>query len=368
VVLIGCGEYLAQLLGGLPMSQTEFVRPAEMGMLDAARMLQASSAVEALITQGTVARPRARLAELLAEGILPDECLADPTLDAFREQLRTFAARRIAPHAHRWHLADALLPDEVVSEMADMGVFGVCIDPKFGGLGMGKLAMCVVSEELSRAWIAAGSLGTRSEIAAELIRAGGTNEQRQRWLPLIASGKVLPTAAFTEPDVGSDLASIRTRAERTAQGGWQFRGSKTWITHASRSDLMTLLARSDSEEAGHGGLSMFLVPKSRGTPERPFVDAGLAGNDIAVLGYRGMREYELALDGLAVSADALLGGVEGRASGSSWPRSRARASRRRPERSGWPGALSIARSATRANGGSSARRLSDFRACPTNSP
>jgi (2S)-methylsuccinyl-CoA dehydrogenase len=207
-------------------------------------------------------------------------------------------------------MADELIPDEVVSEMAALGVFGICIDPKYGGLGLGKLAMCVVSEELSRGWIAAGSLGTRTEIAGELIALAGTAEQKAYWLPRLASGAVLPTAAFTEPDYGSDLASLRTRARRI-DGGWEIKGAKTWITHASRSDLMTLLVRTSPDRPGYEGLSMFLVAKTRGTPEQPFVDSGLSGQEIKVLGYRGMKEYALSFDEMRVDNDALLGGTAG---------------------------------------------------------
>ena len=232
-------------------------------------------------------------------------------LDMVRDQFRQFTDERIAPHAHAWHLADALIPDEIVAEMAALGVFGVCIDEAHGGLGLGKLAMCVVSEELSRGWIAAGSLGTRSEIAGELIGANGTAEQKARWLPGIASGAVLPTAVFTEPDTGSDLASVRTRARPTSDGAWRITGSKTWITHASRSDLMTVLARSKDDTPGFGGLSMYLAAKSRGRPGEHFPDAGLSGSEIAVLGYRGMKEYVLSFDDFAVEAGGLLGGMEG---------------------------------------------------------
>ena len=310
-LVIGFGEYLAQLLGGVPMSQTEFVRPSELGVTAAAQRLQSSPAVGRFIAQGTVAEPRARLAQVLAEGGSPKEYLGDETLDLVREQFRSFARKRIAPNAHQWHLADALLPDDVVAEMASLGVFGICIDPQYGGLGLGKLAMCVVSEELSRGWIAAGSLGTRSEIAGELIGGSGTAEQKQHWLPRLASGDVLPTAVFTEPEVGSDLASLRTQAKRTPDGGWVLRGNKTWITHASRSDLMTLLARSNSSQPGYEGLSMFLVPKQRGRPGQPFPDPGLSGDEIRVLGYRGLKEYVLAFDGLPLPQDSVLGGVEG---------------------------------------------------------
>ncbi len=310
VLLIGFGEYLAQLLGGIPMSQSEFVRPAELGLVQALSPLTQNAAVARLLSEGTTSSARARLVKLVAEVGVPDESLGDDTLDLVREQFRTFARRRISPHAHKWHLADELIPDEVVSEMAALGVFAVCIDPKYGGLGLGKLAMCVVSEELSRAWIAAGSLGTRTEIAGELIALAGTPEQKAYWLPKLASGAVLPTAAFTEPDYGSDLASLRTRARRM-KGGWEIKGAKTWITHASRSDVMTLLVRTDPDQPGYEGLSMFLVAKTRGTPQQPFSDPGLSGQEIKVLGYRGMKEYALSFDDMHVGDDALLGGTVG---------------------------------------------------------
>ncbi|HEX4199378.1 MAG TPA: acyl-CoA dehydrogenase family protein [Caulobacteraceae bacterium] len=311
IARVGFGEYLAQLCGGLPMSQNELVRPRDLGAEAAAADLQADGAVRWFLDNGNSVETRAALAARLGEGWRPDESLGDETLDMVRDQFRRFSDERIAPRAHAWHLADELIPDAVVAEMAALGVFGVCIAPEYGGMGLGKLAMCVVTEELSRGWIAAGSLGTRSEIAGELIRANGTPEQKERWLARIASGQVLPTAVFTEPDVGSDLASLTTRARRAEDGGWRISGAKTWITHASRSDLMTLLARTGAPGSGNGGLSMFLAAKTRGRADDPFPDPGLSGSEIPVLGYRGMREYVLAFDDFAIGADGLLGAEEG---------------------------------------------------------
>ncbi len=310
VLLLGFGEYLAQFVGGIPMSQTEFVRAAELGAADALLALQADSAVAQLLDAGNSGELRARLVVLVTEQGVPGEALGDETLDMIRDQYRAFTRERIAPHAHQWHLDDVLIPDAVVAEMAELGTFAVCIAPEFGGLGLGKLAMCVVSEELSRGWIAAGSLGTRTEIAGELIAMAGTREQQAHWLPRLASGEVLPTAAFTEPDVGSDLASLKTRATLTEQG-WEIQGAKTWITHASRSDLMTLLVRTNPENPGYGGLSMLLVEKTRGHAGNAFPDTGLDGQEIEVLGYRGMKEYALFFDKLTVPASSLLGGEAG---------------------------------------------------------
>jgi (2S)-methylsuccinyl-CoA dehydrogenase len=311
VLRIAFGEYLQQVLGGLPMSQNEFARPADYHAAEAARTLADDAAVRWFLANGNVAETRSSLVALLLDGWRPREDLGDDVLDAVRSQFRRFTTERVAPNAHKWHLADDLIPDALVAEMSALGVFGVCIDPAYGGLGLGKLAMCVVSEELSRGWLAAGSLGTRSEIAGELITGAGTEDQKARWLPGIASGAILPTAVFTEPDTGSDLASLRTRATRQEDGSWRIDGAKTWITHAARSDVMTVLVRTDPANAGHGGLSMLLAAKTRATESEDFPDEGIAGSEIAVLGYRGMREYALSFDGFTVAADGLLGGTEG---------------------------------------------------------
>ena len=310
VLQVGLGENCAQLAGGVAMGQGETVRPHEFGLATEARAFSAHEAVSCFIEDGSTPANRAALADRLAAGERPYEGAGDEALDMVRDQFRSFAASRIAPRAHEWHLADDLIPLEVVEEMAALGVFGVCIPEEYGGLGLGKLAMCLVSEELSRGWICAGSLGTRSEIAGELIGANGTPEQKAKFLPRIADGSILPTAVFTEPDTGSDLAAVRTRAART-DAGWSVDGAKTWITHAARADLMTMLVRTDPATPGYGGLSMLLAEKSRGTDAAPFPDAGIDGSEIAVLGYRGMKEYALSFDGFEVAEAGLLGGVEG---------------------------------------------------------
>lgn len=311
VLRIGFGEYLAQITSALPMSQSEFARADALGVGEEAAALRASPATAEFLENGNTAENRARLAKLLADEVRPSEDVGDETLDLIRHQFRTFTARRIAPNAHGWHLADELIPLSVVQEMAELGVFGICIDERFGGLGLGKLAMCLVSEELSRGWICAGSLGTRSEIAGELIGANGTEAQKAKFLPQIADGSILPTAVFTEPDTGSDLASVRTRAAQRADGSWRIDGAKTWITHAARADLMTALVRTDPDTPGYGGLSILLAEKTRGTDAEPFPDDGLSGEEIEVLGYRGMKEYSLGFDGFAVAEGGLLGDVQG---------------------------------------------------------
>jgi (2S)-methylsuccinyl-CoA dehydrogenase len=308
---IGFGEYLAQIASGVPMSASEVVRPSAFGTGAEAQILAAHPATARFLADGNTAATRAAFAAMLADGARPDEALGDDTLDLVRAQFRTFTAQQITPYAHQWHCDDALIPDHVITAMADLGVFGVCIPEQFGGLGLGKLAMAVVSEELSRGWICAGSLGTRSEIAGELIAANGTPAQQARFLPRIADGSCLPTAVFTEPDTGSDLAAVRTRAVLQADGHWQVTGAKTWITHGARADLMTLLARTDPDQPGYAGLSMLLAEKTRGSDAAPFPDTGIDGSEIAVLGYRGMKEYALGFDGFVVAADGLLGGAQG---------------------------------------------------------
>lgn len=311
VLRVGFGEYCAQLMGGVPMSQTEFARPGELGLADAAAKLGADPAVALFLKDGNTAETRAALAKHLTNGELPDESLDDETMDMIRETFRNFTADRIAPNAHRWHMADELIPIEVIKEMAELGVFGVCIKEEYGGLGLGKLAMCLVSEELSRGWICAGSLGTRSEIAGDLIGEGGTEEQKTHWLPLLASGEILPTAVFTEPDVGSDLASLRTRAIKQVDGSWHINGAKNWITHAGRANLMTVLCRTDPDTPGYAGLSMLLASKTSGSDDNPFPDEGIEGSEIEVLGYRGMKEYAIGFDDFSVAESGLLGGAEG---------------------------------------------------------
>jgi (2S)-methylsuccinyl-CoA dehydrogenase len=304
LLAIAFGEYAAQIGGGLPISANELVRPQQLG-LDAADFLGETSVI---VAEGTSAETRAKLAAHIREGGTIAEDMSDDIVDPIRDQYRRFTAEKITPHAQGWHLADALVPDALIAELAELGTFGICIAPEYGGLGLGKLEMCVVTEELSRGWIGTGSLGTRSEIAGELIASGGTEAQKAQWLPRIASGEILPTAVFTEPSNGSDLANLQTRAIR-ADDGWRVSGAKTWITHAARSDLMTLLARTGGP--GNAGLSMFLAPKPRGAEGDPFPAPGMSGGEIGVLGYRGMREYELMFDGFAVPADGLLGEEEG---------------------------------------------------------
>jgi (2S)-methylsuccinyl-CoA dehydrogenase len=309
---IGLGEYLAQIFSGIPMNQAEIVRPSDFGLGPKDIAPFRNEIVESLIAAGNTRENRAALAALIAqarEGAIGDPGL-DETFEAIRGEMRRFADVEVVPHAQSWHRANAYIPLEVIDGLSAMGVFGLTIPEAYGGMGLGKVAMCVVSEELSRGYIGVGSLGTRSEIAAELILVGGTEAQKQKYLPKIATGEILPTAVFTEPNTGSDLASLRTRAAKDGEA-YVVNGAKTWITHPVRADLMTLLVRTDPNERGYRGLSMFLAEKPRGTDADPFPAEGMSGGEIEVLGYRGMKEYEIAFDRFRLPAEALLGGVEG---------------------------------------------------------
>jgi (2S)-methylsuccinyl-CoA dehydrogenase len=307
------GEYLSHIVGGIPMNQAEFARPLDLGLSAEDLQPLAAGAPRRLIEEGTSDAVRARIIALMREregAVTFGDCGLDQTLDLMREEIRRFTDTAVVPHAHGWHLRNAYLPLDLVAELGRLGVFSLTLPEAYGGLGLGKIAMSVVSEELSRGWIAVGSLGTRAEIASELILAAGTEEQKRRYLPKIASGEIIPTAVFTEPNAGSDLASLATRAEMHGDE-YVITGNKTWITHSARADLMTILARTDTSEAGHRGLSIFLAEKPRGDDDDPFPVSGMEGSEIEVLGYRGMKEYEIRFEKFRVPRHALLGDIEG---------------------------------------------------------
>ncbi len=314
ILQIAFGEYLAQIAGGIPMNQTEVVRPADLGLTAADLAPLDTTAPATLIARGNTQAARTRLVQIMQDrsaDLTVGASGLDEELEMIRDQFRRFSREKVEPHAHGWHLNDDLIPMQIIDDMAEMGVFGLTIPENLGGFGLSKSAMCVVSEELSRGYIGVGSLGTRSEIAAELILCGGTDDQKSYWLPRIASGEILPTAVFTEPNTGSDLGALRTRAVRDGDD-WTITGNKTWITHAARTHVMTVLARTDPDTTDYRGLSMFLAEKTPGTDDAPFPDTGLTGGEIEVLGYRGMKEYELAFDGFAVKGGNLLGGDTGK--------------------------------------------------------
>ena len=311
---IGFGEYLAQILGGIPISQSEILRLQDIVPSQQVIDKMRTPEIITLTRLGNSQTARSRLVLLKQEqsaNITTGACGLDDELEMIREQFYRYAAERVEPYAHEWHLKDELIPMEIIEDLAEMGVFGLTIPEEFGGFGLSKASMAVVSEELSRGYIGVGSLATRSEIAAELIMCGGTQAQKQDWLPKLASAEILPTAVFTEPNTGSDLGALRTRATKDGDD-YRITGNKTWITHAARTHVMTLLARTNPDSTDHRGLSMFLADKTPGTDAAPFPTTGMTGGEIEVLGYRGMKEYELAFDNFHVKGENLLGGEEGK--------------------------------------------------------
>ena len=307
---IAFGEYIAQIHGGIQMNQAEMIRLHDMGVTGVVMTDAEATLAQTANTQAA----RTRLVELMQEqsaNVTVGATGLDEELEMIRDQFRRFAVEKVEPFAHEWHLKDELIPMQIIEELAEMGVFGLTIPEEYGGFGLSKSSMCVVSEELSRGYIGVGSLGTRSEIAAELILCGGTEEQKQKWLPQIASAESLPTAVFTEPNTGSDLGALRTRAVKKGDD-WEVTGNKTWITHAARTHVMTMLARTDPDTTDYKGLSMFLAEKTPGDDANPFPTDGMTGGEIEVLGYRGMKEYELAFDGFKIKGENLLGGETGK--------------------------------------------------------
>ena len=307
-------EYLYQIKTGIPMSQLEAIRPQDLGLKNGLFKEIDNNSFNDLILNGNETKDRLKLANIIRESLSSNNFGSlglDETSSMIRDQFNKFVDEHVTPYAHEWLLKDELIPMSVIEKMSELGIFGLTIPEEYGGLGMSKLAMCIVTEELARGYIGIGSLGTRTDISSELLLIGGTEEQKQKWLPKIASGEILPTAVFTEPNTGSDLASLKTRA--TANGThYSITGNKTWITHGARSDLMTLLARTNPDEKGYKGLSMFLAEKERGSDENMFPSEGMSGGEIEVLGYRGMKEYEIAFDDFKVKKENLLGGEEGK--------------------------------------------------------
>ena len=307
-------EYLSQLWHGIPMSQMEYARPQDLGLKNGLFNELSTTSVKDLMLNGNEASDRVKLADILQNSFSSKNfgnLGLDDTSSMIIQEFKKFVEEDVVPHAHEWHLKDELIPMEVINKMSELGIFGLTIAEEYGGLGMSKLSMCVVTEELARGYIGIGSLGTRTDISSELLLIGGTEEQKKKWLPKIASGEILPTAVFTEPNTGSDLASLKTRAVKHGDD-YSITGNKTWITHGARSDLMTLLARSNPNEKGYKGLSMFLAEKERGDDDNMFPSDGMSGGEIEVLGYRGMKEYEIAFDDFKVKGENLLGGEEGK--------------------------------------------------------
>ena len=299
-------EYIRQILNGIPMSQTEFIKITDFESINKNDELKISEN----FSFSNINELKERLVKI---AINKDNIIAlentglDTEYEQIREQFRKFNSLNVCNNSNKWHLEDKLIPQKIIDDLATLGVFGLTIPEKYGGLGLNKLAMCVVSEELARGYIGVGSLATRTEIASELILNDGTETQKDFWLPKISKGETIPAACFTEPDSGSDLGSITTKAIKD-DGKFLISGNKTWITHASRSNLLIILARTNPDILlKHKGLSIFLVPKNQGKEDEFFPNKSISGTEIKVLGYRGMKEFELRLDNLEVEKISLLG-------------------------------------------------------------
>ncbi len=315
ILILSFNEYLNQIFGGIMMSQNEIIRPADLDHKKVALEKLNCKEVFFFKDEVDIDYLRSELIGLIIQNESNTSFIGNDGLgedeNIIRREFNKFSKEKIEPFAHQWHLKDQLIPLNVIDELANLGVFGLTIPEEFGGTGLDKITMCVVSEELSRGYIGVGSLATRTDIASELILCGGSKEQKEHWLPKISSGEIMPTAVFTEPNTGSDLGSLQTRAILDDEE-YSITGNKTWITHASRANLMTLLARSDRNKVGYKGLSMFLVPKSPGKDNVDFPDKGIKGGEIEVLGYRGMKEYEISFDDFRVDKANLLGEEEGK--------------------------------------------------------
>lgn len=252
-----------------------------------------------------------------------NDWVLDDMHEQVRDQVREFAAAEVMPHAEHIHRTDATIPEAFITKMAELGFFGLSIPEEYGGVEMGNLAMIVTTEELSRASLAAaGSLVTRPEILTKALMGGGTEAQKKYWLPKLASGEVMAGISVTEPDIGSDVSGVKTRATRgTVDGveGWIIDGPKAWCTFAGRADVLAVLLRTNPDpKSGAKGLSLFVVPKES-SREHAFEcnqpsGGRIVGKADATPGYRGMHSYTLNFEQWFVPNDHLVGeeGGEGR--------------------------------------------------------
>jgi len=227
--------------------------------------------------------------------------------EELRRSVRDFVAKEVLPVADVLDREERDIPNEIIKKMAELGYFGLVFPTERGGVGLDHVALAVVSEELARGWLSVGSVLTRNLITGVMIQVHGTEEQKQRYLPGIASGEILTAAAFTEPDAGSDTAAIKTRARRDGNR-YLISGAKTWCTFANCAHILTVLARTDPDPAKrHKGLSLFLVEKEQGNEFDP---PRIAGEPIPTVGYHGMHCFTLGFQECAVPAENLIGGEE----------------------------------------------------------
>ncbi len=312
------GQLVSGLLGRLSESAEE------LGIGDAAVEASFPAEIRTLLRRAN----GEALCREIGSLIIATRGLNDYPLDEMheqvREQVRDFAANEIMPHAEHIHRGDELVPEEFITNMAELGFFGLSVPEEYGGVEMGNLAMILTTEELSRASLAAaGSLITRPEILTKALMGGGTEEQKSHWLPKLASGETMVGISVTEPDIGSNVAGAKCRADRaTVDGveGWKINGPKAWCTFAGRADVLALLARTDPDlSKGAKGLSLFIVPKeSFSGHDFECVQPGggkLSGKADATPGYRGMHSFTLQFEDYFVPAENLVGGEAGEGRG-----------------------------------------------------
>ena len=294
--------------------------PDAFGVDEKLRACLEDAGLRSLLRAGlSEARVRSVGSQVLQAGGAHATELEDPAATLTRDSARSFARTEIAPIAQEMHRQDHLVPESLIRKMAQLGLFGCSVPESYGGTQMGSLTMVVLTEELSAASLVAGSLITRSEILTRALLQGGSEEQRRRWLPRIASGEAIVCICVTEPDVGSDVASVQCRAtagELNGRRGWFIEGAKAWATFAGRADILALLARTDPDPAaGARGLSLFIVEKDP-FDGHSFVQTQLGGGSITgtanpTPGYRGMHSFTLAFDRSFVPEENLVGGEAG---------------------------------------------------------
>ena len=315
-----CAETLQSVLNRL------VARATDVG-LDRAKLLEMHMGVvyrKLLDTYASAGFLSSLGSEIVGNDIQRLPSLLSEEKELVRETFYRFANEVVLPLAEQIHRFDEDIPDVILQGAAELGCFGTCIPERFGGLQPDdrpdSLSMIVVTEELSRGSLgAAGSLITRPEIAARALLSGGTEQQQQKWLPLLASGDMLCAISITEPNTGSDVAAVSLKAT-SAENGWLLNGSKTWCTFAGKSQLLVVLARSKKDSSlGYKGLSLFLVEKpsfSGHDFKHVQPDGGsLTGKAIATIGYRGMHSYDLFFEDFFVPAENLVGEEAGEGKG-----------------------------------------------------
>ena len=312
------GQLVSGLLGRLSESAEE------LGIGDAAVEASFPAEIRTLLRRANGEALCREVGSLIIASRGLNDYPLDEMHEQVREQVRDFAANEIMPHAEHIHRGDELVPEEFITNMAELGFFGLSVPEEYGGVEMGNLAMILTTEELSRASLAAaGSLITRPEILTKALMGGGTEEQKSHWLPKLASGETMVGISVTEPDIGSNVAGAKCRADRaTVDGveGWKINGPKAWCTFAGRANVLALLARTDPDlSKGAKGLSLFIVPKESFTGhDFECVQPGggkLSGKADATPGYRGMHSFTLQLEDYFVPAENLVGGEAGEGRG-----------------------------------------------------